>query len=82
MTTAPATGLAAAPAAAAAARVPASFFSMVLGLAGLSGAWRFAARAYGVSPWLADALLAVSVALWLGIAAAQVVKALTAPTAR
>ncbi len=72
---APATGLATSPAAAAAARVPASFFSIVLGLAGLGAAWRSAARAYGVSDWLADALLAVSAALFLGVLAAQVLRA-------
>jgi tellurite resistance protein len=69
-----ATGLAASPAAAAAARVPASFFSIVLGLAGLGAAWKAASRAYGVSDWLADGLLAVSAALWLGVLAAQVVR--------
>jgi tellurite resistance protein len=78
MPTAPTAGLAASPAASAAARVPASFFSMVLGLAGLGAAWRAAARAYGVSPWLADALLAASAALWVTLLAAQVVKALVA----
>lgn len=78
MSTASASGLAAAPAAAAATRVPASFFSIVLGLGGLAAAWRTASRAYGVSPWLSDALLAVSAALWVGLLAAQVVKAVTA----
>lgn len=66
------------PAAAAAARVPAGFFSMVLGLGGLAAAWRTASRAYGVSPWLADALLAISATLWFAILAAQVVKLVTA----
>ncbi len=70
-----ATALAASPAAAAASRVPASFFSIVMGLAGLGAAWRSAARAYGVSDWLADALLAVSAALFLGVLAAQVLRA-------
>jgi tellurite resistance protein len=51
---------------------------MVLGLAGLGAAWRDAARAYGTSPWVADALLAVAAALWLALLAAQVVKALVA----
>jgi len=78
MPSTPAAGLAASPAASAAARVPASFFSIVLGLAGLGAAWRAAARAYGVSPWLADALLAISAALWVVLFAAQLVKALTA----
>lgn len=72
---APATGLAASPAATTAARVPASFFSIVLGLAGLGAAWRSAARAYGVSDWLADALLAVSAAIFVGVLVAQVLRA-------
>ena len=70
-----ANGLAASPAAAAASRVPASFFSIVVGLAGLGAAWRSAAHAYGVSDWLADALLAVSAALFLGVLAAQALRA-------
>jgi tellurite resistance protein len=78
----PATGLAASRAAAAAVRVPASFFSIVLGLAGLGTAWRAAARAYGVSDWLADALLAVSAALFLGILVAQVLRAVRAGALR
>lgn len=78
MSTAPAPALAAASAAETAARVPASFFSMVLGLAGLASAWRGAARAYAVSPWLADALLLLSAVLWVAVFAAQVVKAVTA----
>ncbi len=77
-----ATGLAASPAAAAASRVPASFFSIVVGLAGLGAAWRSAARAYGVSDWLADALLAVSAALFLGVLAAQAVRAVRGGTLR
>jgi tellurite resistance protein len=78
LSTASAQGLAASPAAAVAARIPASFFSMVLGLGGLGAAWRAAARAYGTSPWVADTLLALSAALWLFLLAAQVVKALVA----
>lgn len=72
---APAAGIAASPAATAAARVPASFFSIVLGLAGLGGAWRSASRAYGVSDWLADALLAIAAAIWVAVLAAQVLRA-------
>jgi tellurite resistance protein len=78
MSTAPAAGLAATNAAAMAGRVPAAFFSMVMGLGGLAAAWRLASRAYAVSPWLADALLASSALLWVAIFAAQVVKAVTA----
>lgn len=78
MATAPAPALASAHAADVAARVPASFFSIVLGLAGLASAWRGAARAYAVSPWLADALLLVSAVIWVIVFAAQVVKGVTA----
>jgi tellurite resistance protein len=70
--------LAAAQGAAVAVRVPASFFSMVMGLGGLAAAWRAAARSYGASPWIADALLAVSAALWVALLVAQVVKAVAA----
>ncbi len=79
MATATVQGPAASRAVAAAARVPASFFSMVMGLVGLGATWRAASRAYGVSPWLADGLLAVATALWVALLAAQVAKALTAP---
>jgi tellurite resistance protein len=78
VSTASASGLAATPAASVAARIPPSFFSMAFGLGGLAGAWRAAARAYGVSPWLADALLATAAAIFLAVLAAQVVKALVA----
>jgi tellurite resistance protein len=71
-------GLTASRAVSAAARVPASFFSMVMGLGALGAAWRAASRAYGVSAWMADGLLVVSIALWAGLFAAQVAKALTA----
>jgi tellurite resistance protein len=78
MTSAPAGGLTASPSVTAAARIPVSFFSIVMGIAGLGAAWRAASQAYKVSAWFADALLAISVALWLALLAAQVAKALTA----
>jgi len=71
-------GFAASSAASVAARVPASLFSIVLGLGTLGAAWRAASRAFKVSPWVADALLAVSAAVWVVLLAAQVVKAFTA----
>jgi tellurite resistance protein len=77
MSTAP--GLAASDATATALRVPASFFSIALGLGALASAWRGASRAYAVSPWLSDALLVVTAVLWVALFAAQVVKAVTAP---
>jgi tellurite resistance protein len=78
VSTASAPALADSPALAAAARVPASFFSIAFGIGGLAAAWRAAARAYATSAWLADALLAVAAALWLGLLAAQVVKGVVA----
>jgi len=77
MATASAGGLAASPAAAAA-RIPASWFLMVTGVAELGAAWRAAAQAYKVSAWVADALLAIAAALWLALLAAQVAKAFAA----
>ncbi|HET7826207.1 MAG TPA: hypothetical protein VFK90_12805 [Anaeromyxobacter sp.] len=74
-----ASGLAASDATAAAVRVPASFFSIAFGLGALASAWRGASRAYSVSPWLSDALLVLTAALWIALFAAQVVKAVTAP---
>jgi tellurite resistance protein len=79
MATASTAGLAANPAAALALRVPASSFSMVMGLAALGGAWTAAARAYRVSPWVANALVALSVALWVVLVVAQVLKVIWAP---
>lgn len=67
------------PGAAVALRVPASYFSMALGLGALSGSWRAAVRSYAASPWIADALLALAVALWVAVLVAQVVKAFSAP---
>jgi tellurite resistance protein len=75
VSTASASALSDSPAIAAATRVPASLFSIVLGLGGLAAAWRAAARAYATSAWLADALLAVAAALWIGFVAAQVLRA-------
>ncbi len=78
MATASAGGLAASPAVVAAARIPSSFFSMVMGVAWLGAAWRAASQAYKVSEWMADALLAVAVALWALLLVAQLAKAITA----
>lgn len=78
MASATSTSFAATPAAALAVRVPASWFSMVMGLGALAAAWRAAVRSYRASPWIADALLAVSIALFVVVLAAQAVKAFTA----
>jgi tellurite resistance protein len=78
MATASTTGLAGSPAVAIALRVPASAFSLAMGVGALGAAWAAAARAYKVSPWVANALLATAVAVWVAILVAQVVKAVAA----
>jgi tellurite resistance protein len=45
-------------------RVPASFFGMVLGLAGLGGAWRAAAPALDLPPTIAESIYAVATLVW------------------
>ncbi|GLK85463.1 dicarboxylate transporter/tellurite-resistance protein TehA [Ancylobacter defluvii] len=44
--------------------VPASFFGMVLGLAGLGGSWRAAHLAWGLPLWPGEALMATAAAVW------------------
>ncbi|WP_310198474.1 dicarboxylate transporter/tellurite-resistance protein TehA [Ancylobacter sp. 3268] len=44
--------------------VPASFFGMVLGLAGLGGSWRAAHLAWGLPIWPGEALMAAAAAVW------------------
>jgi tellurite resistance protein len=45
--------------------IPASFFGIVLGLAGLSNAWRAAERAWGLPGVIADALFAIALLAWI-----------------
>ncbi|MGM9483630.1 dicarboxylate transporter/tellurite-resistance protein TehA [Roseateles sp. NT4] len=45
--------------------IPASFFSMVLGLAGLGTDWRAAARLWGLPAWAGEAVMAVAAAVWV-----------------
>lgn len=46
------------------ARVPASDFGMVLGLAGLGEAWRNATRLWSLSPTVGEALLMIAGSIW------------------
>lgn len=68
----------AAPAAPFVARVPATFFAMVLGLGGLSNGWRAAARLWGWPGSIADALALLAFAVWALVLAAMVGKWLVA----
>lgn len=45
--------------------IPASLFSMVLGLAGLGTGWRAAARLWGLPAWVGEAVMAVAGAVWV-----------------
>ncbi|MFT7723091.1 MAG: dicarboxylate transporter/tellurite-resistance protein TehA [Roseateles sp.] len=49
--------------------VPASFFSIVLGLAGLGTGWRAAAQLWDLPAWPGEAVMAVAGAVWLALAA-------------
>lgn len=48
--------------------VPASYFSLVLGLTGLGNNWRVAARLWGFPAWIGEAVMAVAVAVWAVLA--------------
>jgi tellurite resistance protein len=44
--------------------VPASFFGIVLGLAGLGGCWRVAATVWNLPTWIGESLLAIAAGVW------------------
>lgn len=48
--------------------VPASFFSMVLGLCGLGTDWRAATRLWGAPAWIGEAVMAVAGTVWVLLA--------------
>jgi tellurite resistance protein len=54
--------------------VPASLFSIVLGVAGLAGGWRVAARLWHVPQWVGETLLALAALIWLIILVLYVAK--------
>ncbi len=60
------------------ARIPASFFGMLLGLIGLGVAWREAVLVWGTPVWIAEAIMAVAVLIWLVLLALYVGKLLMA----
>jgi tellurite resistance protein len=61
--------------------LPASWFSVVLGLTGLGNAWRVAHRVWGLPPAVGEALHLVAGLIWAWLAAAYVGKWLRAPAA-
>lgn len=48
--------------------VPAAFFGIVLGLAGLGGIWRSAARLWGMPPVIGEIVMLVAALVWLAVA--------------
>jgi len=62
-------------------RLPARLFAAVMGLAGLALAWRNAAEMLPVSPWIGDALGALSVVVFLILAAGYASKLIRVPQA-
>src|SRR5512144_1870558 len=48
--------------------VPASLFSIVLGVAGLGNGWRVAARLWGVPEWIGETVLALAAFVWFIVA--------------
>lgn len=60
---------------------PVSLFGAVMGLTGLSVAWRLAYRFYGAPRWAANGIGVVAVAAFILIALGYALKAITAPDA-
>ncbi len=61
--------------------LPVALFGSVMGLSGLSVAWRLAAARYGVSDWLAGAIAVVAVLAFVAVAGAYLVKLIATPDA-
>ena len=54
--------------------VPASFFGMVIGLAGLGAAWRWAHQVWGLPAIVGEAIIWLSIAVWAGLTILYVAK--------
>jgi tellurite resistance protein len=61
--------------------LPVGFFGSVMGLTGLSGAWRLAHVRYGAPRAIADFIGLIAVGAFIAIAIAYLIKCLTAPEA-
>jgi tellurite resistance protein len=48
-------------------RIPASFFGMILGLAGVGQAWRSASAFWGTPSWIAEAILLLAALVWAAL---------------
>lgn len=54
--------------------VPASFFGIILGLAGLGGDWRAAARIWSLPAWIGELIMFVAASVWLVLLLAYIAK--------
>jgi tellurite resistance protein len=54
--------------------VPASFFGMVIGLAGLGAAWRWAHQVWGLPAVVGEAIIWLSIAVWAGLTILYIAK--------
>lgn len=61
--------------------LPVALFGSVMGLTGLSVAWRLAATRYGAPAWIADAIAVVAVLAFTVLAVAYLTKLIAAPDA-
>lgn len=59
--------------------LPIGLFGSVMGLTGLSVAWRLAHAAFGAPPWIAEAIGAIAVLAFVAVAIGYAIKAATAP---
>ena len=61
--------------------LPVGLFGSVMGLTGLSVAWRLAHAAFGAPPWIADAISIIAVLVFVAVATGYAIKAAIAPEA-
>jgi tellurite resistance protein len=61
-------------------RIPASFFGIVLGIAGLANAWRAAHAVWDLPAWVGEALTALGFLVWLVVSALYAAKWIVAPS--
>lgn len=65
----------------ASARLPASFFGMVLGLSGMGQAWRVASTLWGAPRFVGEGVLLLAAAVWAFLLVSYLLQALTRPQA-
>jgi tellurite resistance protein len=59
--------------------LPVAFFGSVMGLTGLSVAWRLAHQRFGTPEWIADAFAVAAILAFIGVSTGYAVKIATAP---